>query len=133
MTLRLRQISTLPILNIDDEPALNDDEECASRQIVRHVAVALKRYMEVHLYLKAEQLQRAENARTERDTWQPSLPPYKACKLSSDEVQTKVEVLQELMSVRALWPPVEELHRLGGITLLLQIIAFAREWNYSGR
>ncbi|XP_034192618.1 lisH and WD40 domain-containing protein mahjong isoform X1 [Osmia lignaria lignaria] len=126
-------ISTLPILNIEEEPALNDDEECASRQIVRHVAVALKRYMEAHLHLKAEQLQRAENIRAERDTWQPSLPPYKACKLSSEEVQAKVEVLQELMSVRAVWPPVEELYRLGGITLLLQIIAFAREWNYSGR
>ncbi|XP_053986195.1 protein mahjong [Hylaeus anthracinus] len=126
-------ISTLPILNIEEEPALNDDEECASRQIVRHVAVALKRYMEAHLHLKAEQLQRAENVRAERDTVQPSLPPYKACKLSSEEVQAKVEILQELMSVRAVWPPVEELHRLGGITLLLQIIAFAREWNYSGR
>ncbi|XP_017875845.1 protein mahjong [Ceratina calcarata] len=126
-------ISTLPILNIEEEPALNDDEECASRQIVRHVAVALKRYMEAHLHLKAEQLQRAENVRAERDTWQPSLPPYKAVKLSSEEVQAKVEVLQELMSVRAVWPPVEELYRLGGITLLLQIIAFAREWNYSGR
>ncbi|XP_050590494.1 protein mahjong isoform X2 [Bombus affinis] len=126
-------ISTLPILNIEEEPALNDDEECASRQIVRHVAVALKRYMEAHLHLKTEQLQRAENARAERDTWQPSLPPYKAVKLSSEEVQAKVEILQELMSVRAVWPPVEELYRLGGITLLLQIIAFAREWNYSGR
>ncbi|XP_051170938.1 protein mahjong-like [Leptopilina boulardi] len=126
-------ISTLPILNVEEEPSLNDDEECASRQIVRHVAVALKRYMEAHLYLKAEQLQRAENARTERDTWQPSIPPYKACKLSSEEVQAKVEILQELMSLRTLWFPVEELYRLGGITLLLQIIAFAREWNYSGR
>ncbi|XP_018348236.1 PREDICTED: protein mahjong [Trachymyrmex septentrionalis] len=126
-------ISTLPILNIEEEPTINDDEECASRQIVRHVAVALKRYMEAHLHLKAEQLQRAENVRVERDTWQPSLPPYKACKFSSEEVQAKVEILQELMSVRAVWPPVEELYRLGGITLLLQIIAFAREWNYSGR
>nr|XP_031831732.1 protein mahjong isoform X2 [Nomia melanderi] len=126
-------ISTLPILNLEEEPTLNDDEECASRQIVRHVAVALKRYMEAHLHLKAEQLQRAENVRAERDTLQPSLPPYKACKLSSEEVQAKVEILQDLMSVRAVWPPVEELHRLGGITLLLQIIAFAREWNYSGR
>lgn len=112
---------------------MNDDEECASRQIVRHVAVALKRYMESHLHLKAEQLQRAENVRTERETWQPSLPPYKAMKLSYEEIQSKVEVLQELMSVRASWPPVEELHRLGGITLLLQIIAFAREWNFTGR
>lgn len=65
----------MPILNIEEEPTMiNDDEECASRQIVRHVAVALKRYMEAHLHLKAEQLQRA---RAERDTWQPSLPPYK--------------------------------------------------------
>ncbi|XP_070530641.1 protein mahjong isoform X2 [Cardiocondyla obscurior] len=126
-------ISTLPILNIEEEPTINDDEECASRQIVRHVAVALKRYMEAHLHLKAEQLQRAENVRAERDTWQPSLPPYKPCKFSNEEVQAKVEILQELMSVRAVWPPVEELYRLGGITLLLQIIAFAREWNYSGR
>lgn len=67
----------MSILNIEEEPAINDDEECASRQIVRHVAVALKRYMEAHLHLKAEQLQRAENVRTDRDTWQPSLPPYK--------------------------------------------------------
>ncbi|XP_066598075.1 protein mahjong [Prorops nasuta] len=126
-------ISTLPILNIEEEPALNDDEECASRQIVRHVAVALKRYMEAHLHLKTEQLQRAENVRAEKDTWQPSLPPYKACKLSTEEVQAKVEILQELMSIRTVWAPVEELHRLGGITLLLQIIAFAREWNYSAR
>ena len=123
----------MPILNIEEEPSLNDDEECASRQIVRHVAVALKRYMESHLYLKAEQLERMEMARTEGDNWQPSLPPYKACKLSCEEVQQKVETLHELMSVRAVWHPVEELHRLGGITLLLQILAFAREWNYSGR
>ncbi|OXU21314.1 hypothetical protein TSAR_001940 [Trichomalopsis sarcophagae] len=126
-------ISTLPLLNIEEEATLNDDEECASRQIVRHVAVALKKYMEAHLYWKAEQLQRAENARTERDTWQPSLPSYKACKLSPEEVQAKVEVLQELMSLRALWPPVEQLHRLGGVALLLQIIAFAREWNFNSR
>ncbi|KAJ8687973.1 hypothetical protein QAD02_023768 [Eretmocerus hayati] len=126
-------ISTLPLLNVEEEATLNDDEECASRQIVRHVAVALKKYMEAHLYWKAEQLQRAENARTERDSWQPSLPPYKACKLSCEEVQAKVEILQELMSLRSLWPPVEQLHRLGGISLLLQIIAFAREWNFNSR
>lgn len=46
--------------------------------------------MEAHLHLKAEQLQRAENVRAERDNLQPSLPPYKACKLSSEEVQAKV-------------------------------------------
>ena len=56
---------------------MNDDEECAARQIVRHVANALKKYMEAHLYWKAEQLQRAEITRTESDIRQPSLPPSK--------------------------------------------------------
>lgn len=72
-----QKISTLPLLNVEEEPVMNDDEECAARQIVRHVTISLKKYMEAHLYWKAEQLQRAENARTERDTWQPSLPHYK--------------------------------------------------------
>ncbi|XP_015439812.1 PREDICTED: protein mahjong [Dufourea novaeangliae] len=132
-------ISTLPILNLEEEPTLNDDEECASRQIVRHVAVALKRYMEAHLYVEAElldrahRLRKAQNIVAETAALKPFLPPYKACKLSSEEVQEKVEVLHKLFNVLAIWLPVEELHRLGGIPLLLQIIAFAREWNYSGR
>lgn len=37
------------------------------------------------------------------------------------------------MPFRAHWPPVDQLLKLGGITLLLKIIAFAYEWNYSGR
>ncbi|XP_057334525.1 DDB1- and CUL4-associated factor 1 isoform X2 [Microplitis mediator] len=126
-------ISTLPILNIEDESSINDDEECASRQIVRHVAVALKKYIEAHLYLKAEQLQRVENARTEVEPYQPLLP-HKPCKFKNEEeVQEKVELLQKLMNVRAHWPPVEKLYELGSITLLLQIIAFSRDWIYSNR
>lgn len=53
-------ISTLPILSTDDDHlALNDDIVCAARQIVRHVCVALKRYLEAHLYIKSEQLKRS--------------------------------------------------------------------------
>lgn len=89
--------------------------------------------MEAHLYWKAEQLQRIENARTEREPYQPSLPHYKACKLSSEEVQAKIEVLQELMNLIQTWPPVDQLYRLGGTYLLLQIIGFARDWNEGGR
>ncbi|XP_034942278.1 protein mahjong isoform X3 [Chelonus insularis] len=127
-------ISTLPILNVEEGPTLNDDVECASRQIVRHVAVALKKYMEVHLYWKAEQLLRMENARTESENCQPSLLPHKPCKFKNEEeVQEKVEVLHKLMSIRAVWSPVEELYRLGAITLLLQIVAFAREWIFNNR
>lgn len=37
------------------------------------------------------------------------------------------------MPFRCHWAPVDQLLKLGGITLLLKIIAFAYEWNYGGR
>lgn len=51
------QISVLPILGMEGHD-LNDDDECAARQMVRHVCVALKRYMESHLFYKYTQLSR---------------------------------------------------------------------------
>lgn len=58
---------------------------------------------------------------------------FQACKLSSEEVQSKIEILQDLMSIRATWPPVEGLYSLGGFSLLLRIIAIAREWSFNSR
>ncbi|PSN42103.1 DDB1- and CUL4-associated factor 1 [Blattella germanica] len=124
-------ISTLPILSVEDEATLNDDEECAARQIVRHVCVAFKRYLEAHLCIKTENLRRTQFRETGGHL-EPTLPPAKV-KSSPEEVQERVRQLLELMPFRSHWEPVDELLRLGGITLLLQIIAFAYEWNYSGR
>jgi len=70
------QISTLPILSVEDEATLNDDEECAARQIVRHVCVALKRYLEAHLCIKAENLRRTQFRETGGQL-EPVLPPAK--------------------------------------------------------
>lgn len=70
------QISTLPILSVEDEATLNDDEECAARQIVRHVCVALKRYLEAHLCIKAENLRRTQFRETGGQL-EPLLPPAK--------------------------------------------------------
>ncbi|XP_075228537.1 lisH and WD40 domain-containing protein mahjong isoform X6 [Lycorma delicatula] len=128
-------MSTLPILAVEDETPLNEDEECSARQIVRHVCVALKRYLEAHLYIKAEQLRRAHirESGTETQKLDTSLPSYKAYKSSPEEIEEQITTLLQLMSFRASWPPVDELMRLGGITLLLQVIAFAYEWNFSGR
>lgn len=58
---------------------------------------------------------------------------YFQVKSSPEEVQEQVRQLLDLMPFRSHWEPVDQLIRLGGITLLLQIIAFAYEWNYSGR
>ncbi|KDR23940.1 protein mahjong [Zootermopsis nevadensis] len=124
-------ISTLPILSVEDDATLNDDEECAARQIVRHVCVALKRYLEAHLCIKAENLRRTQFRETGGQL-EPGLPPAKV-KSSPEEVQEQVQQLLDLMPFRSHWEPVDQLIRLGGVTLLLQIIAFAYEWNYSGR
>jgi hypothetical protein len=61
---------------VEDEATLNDDEECAARQIVRHVCVALKRYLEAHLCIKAENLRRTQLRETGGQL-EPVLPPAK--------------------------------------------------------
>jgi hypothetical protein len=58
---------------------------------------------------------------------------YFQVKSNPEEVQEQVRQLLDLLPFRSHWEPVEQLIRLGGITLLLQIIAFAYEWNYAGR
>lgn len=58
---------------------------------------------------------------------------FQAYKLRPEEVQEQIETLYQLLPFRSHWFPVDELLKHGGITLLLQIIAFAYEWNYSGR
>jgi HIV-1 Vpr-binding protein len=58
---------------------------------------------------------------------------YFQIKSSPEEVQEQVRQVLDLMPFQSHWEPVDQLRRLGGITLLLQIIAFAYEWNYAGR
>ncbi|KAL3283033.1 hypothetical protein HHI36_006192 [Cryptolaemus montrouzieri] len=129
-------ISTLPILLPEaDTGQLNEDQECAARQIVRHVCVAFRRYLEAHLYLKYEIITRSQMRPNERGA-QPALPPqpsYKACKQSPEEVQQQIEALLQNMPFRGHWGPIDQLLKLGCISLFLKTIAFAYEWNYSGR
>ena len=63
-----QQISTLPILSLEDDEesrSLNDEAQCAARQIVRHVCCALRKYFEAHLFLQAETLERFNDTRSE--------------------------------------------------------------------
>ncbi|XP_038221450.1 protein mahjong [Zerene cesonia] len=119
-------ISTLPILGSDDEELrVSDDETCAARQIVRHVCVALRRYFEAHLRMRA-----AHVARQQGDTV-PEPPPYKASKSTPEEIQEQIELVQHAACAR--WPPADELLALGGVTLLLQVVGYAYDWNFNGR
>ncbi|KAJ8918494.1 hypothetical protein NQ315_008192 [Exocentrus adspersus] len=128
-------IATLPILLPDsDTGQLNEDQEGAARQIVRHVCVAYRRYLEAHLNVKVELLRRSQLRPNERlAPALPSQPSYKAYKSSPEEIQQQIDMLFQNMPFRSHWAPIDQLLKLGGITLLLKIIAFAYEWNYSGR
>ncbi|XP_055624237.1 protein mahjong isoform X2 [Toxorhynchites rutilus septentrionalis] len=121
-------ISVLPILLPADDYNLNDDEECAARQVVRHVCVALKKYFENHLYYKYSQV-----TRQQCPTGTLAQPVFKSVKNSPEVISDQIKTLQELLPMKARWSPVDEFLDLGGVNLLLRIIALAYEWNYSGR
>ncbi|CAH0556965.1 unnamed protein product [Brassicogethes aeneus] len=129
-------IATLPIMLPDaDTGQLNEDQECAARQMVRHVCVAYRRYFEAHLVAKVELIRRGQLRPAERSTPSllPAQPGYKACKSSPEEIQQQIETLLNSMPFKSHWAPVDQFLKLGGITLLLKVIAFAYEWNYGGR
>jgi HIV-1 Vpr-binding protein len=55
-----------------------------------------------------------------------------AGKSSPEIVREEINFLQN-MKFTSRWPPVNKFMELGGITMMLKIIAFTYEWNYSGR
>ncbi|XP_055695388.1 protein mahjong isoform X2 [Lutzomyia longipalpis] len=122
-------ISVLPILSSSDDVNLNDDEENAVRQLVRHVCVSLKKYMESHLYFKYAQVTRQQSP---SNTYGMQ-PQFRAPKCNPEVISDQVRMLQEMLPVRAHWAPVDKLLDYGGVTILLRIIALTYEWNYSGR
>lgn len=71
------QISTLEILNPEDQGALlSDDEIFSSRQTAKHTCMALRRYFEAHLAIKVEQVKQSLQ-RTEGGAPIHSQPYYK--------------------------------------------------------
>ena len=72
------QISTLDIMNIDDPHPNNqsEDELYTSRQAARHCCVALRRYLDAHLCMKAAEIHRTQ-ARSTGTSPPPEVSPYK--------------------------------------------------------
>ena len=50
----LWQLSTLSILRPDEAELLSDDEVFGSRQTAKHTCMALRRYFDDHLYIRAD-------------------------------------------------------------------------------
>lgn len=124
-----------------DESEFTEDELFTKRQNARHVCVALKRYYEAHLLVEAELLRRSSSSpfnssSISKNSSSPStnnVPPYKAARYSYDIIMEHVETLLELMPIRINWKPVDELLKLGGVKLLIQLIAVSCDWNFTGK
>jgi HIV-1 Vpr-binding protein len=127
-------ISPLAILSDKDEErnALNDDEEFMQRQNVRYTAQTLKRYLEAHLAIRAEE----ELCRDLEGSGASPQPPHPTCKpyrLEQDQVTEHIDTLLQLMNYRGRWEPVDRFIKLGGIQLMLQVAALSYDWTFTGR
>uniref|UniRef100_A0A3P9PUV3 DDB1- and CUL4-associated factor 1 n=1 Tax=Poecilia reticulata TaxID=8081 RepID=A0A3P9PUV3_POERE len=127
-------ISTLEILNPEDQGALlSDDEIFSSRQRAKHTCMALRRYFEAHLAIKVEQVKQSLQ-RTEGGAPIHSQPYYKAVSYSREQVVEMMEFLIEYGPLRLYWEPAEVFHKLSCVQLLLQLISIACDWRtYYGR
>uniref|UniRef100_A0A4Y0BF31 DDB1- and CUL4-associated factor 1 n=1 Tax=Anopheles funestus TaxID=62324 RepID=A0A4Y0BF31_ANOFN len=121
-------IAVLPVLVVTDDYEMNEDEEASERQVIRHVCIALKKYFENHLYYKYIQV-----TRQQEPSGTLSQPVFKAVKNTPEVISQQITALQELLPMKAHWAPVDELLKLGGVTLLLRIILLTFDWTYSGR
>uniref|UniRef100_A0A672HPT7 DDB1- and CUL4-associated factor 1 n=1 Tax=Salarias fasciatus TaxID=181472 RepID=A0A672HPT7_SALFA len=127
-------VSTLEILNPEDQGALlSDDEIFSSRQTAKHTCMALRRYFEAHLAIKVEQVKQSLQ-RTEGGAPIHSQPYYKAVSYSREQVVEMMEFLIEYGPLRLYWEPAEVFHKLSCVQLLLQLISIACDWRtYYGR
>uniref|UniRef100_A0A8D0D401 DDB1- and CUL4-associated factor 1 n=1 Tax=Sander lucioperca TaxID=283035 RepID=A0A8D0D401_SANLU len=127
-------ISTLEILNPEDQGALlSDDEIFSSRQTAKHTCMALRRYFEAHLAIKVEQVKQSLQ-RTEGGAPIHSQPYYKAVSYTREQVVEMMEFLIEYGPLRLYWEPAEVFHKLSCVQLLLQLISIACDWRtYYGR
>ena len=70
------QLSTLAILRPDEAELLSDDEVFGSRQTAKHTCMALRRYFDAHLHIRADALRRSI-ARNQGGTPPIPVPAYK--------------------------------------------------------
>ncbi|NWU98107.1 DCAF1 factor, partial [Upupa epops] len=122
-------VSTLEILNLEDQGALlSDDEIFASRQTGKHTCMALRRYFEAHLAIKLEKVKQSLQ-RTEGGILVHPQPPYKACSYTHEQIVEMMEFLIEYGPAQLYWEPAEVFLKLSCVQLMLQLISIACNWK----
>ncbi|XP_035518554.1 DDB1- and CUL4-associated factor 1-like [Morone saxatilis] len=127
-------ISTLGILNTDSEVSImSDDQVFSSRQTAKHTCMALRRFFEAHLAVKAEQVKQSLHS-SDGGTVVPQQPFYKAYTYTREQVIEMMEFLIECGPPQLHWEPVEVFYKLSCVPLMLQLISTACDWRtYYGR
>ncbi|XP_037304281.2 DDB1- and CUL4-associated factor 1-like [Pungitius pungitius] len=127
-------VSTLEILKTQSEAAvMSDDQVFANRQTAKHTCMALRRYFEAHLAVKAEQVKQSLHT-SDEGTVVPQQPFYKAYTYTREQVIEMMEFLIECGPPQLHWEPVEVFYRLSCVPLMLQLISAACDWRtYYGR
>uniref|UniRef100_A0A3B4XQS5 DDB1- and CUL4-associated factor 1 n=1 Tax=Seriola lalandi dorsalis TaxID=1841481 RepID=A0A3B4XQS5_SERLL len=127
-------VSTLEILNMENEVSMvSDDQVFSSRQTAKHTCMALRRYFEAHLAVKAEQVKQSLHT-SDEGTIVPQQPFYKAYTYTREQVIEMMEFLIECGPPQLQWEPVEVFYKLSCVPLMLQLISTACDWRtYYGR
>uniref|UniRef100_UPI0037E818D7 DDB1- and CUL4-associated factor 1-like n=1 Tax=Semicossyphus pulcher TaxID=241346 RepID=UPI0037E818D7 len=127
-------MSTLEILDIEHRTSiLGDDFTFSSRQTAKHTCMALRRYFEAHLAVKAEQVKQSLHT-SDGGTIVPQQPFYKAYTYTREQVIEMMEFLIECGPPQLFWEPVEVFYKLSCVPLMLQLISAACDWRtYYGR
>ena len=126
-------ISTLSIVSEknDDRQSLTDDQEFSQRQSVRYTVRALKKYFEAHLAMRVEDELNRDLTR-EGGSPQPPNPHNRPYRLEADQVSDQIFTLLELQSRRR-WAVVDQFVQLGGVSVLIQVIALSYDWSWPGQ
>ncbi|KAH9512614.1 DDB1- and CUL4-associated factor 1, partial [Bulinus truncatus] len=126
----INMISTLSILNADSQGTETDDELHQMRQAARLVCDALRKYFEVHTALKADELRSLHH----HDGASSSLKESKSVKGCKFTMEENMDILLEYLPPKSNWIPEINIHKLGGINILCQLIAMSPEWDaYQGK
>lgn len=123
-------ISTLEILNSESSSGKTDDQVFSSRQTAKHTSLALRRYFDAHLAIKAEHMKHMSEGGSNIS----QQPFYKAFVYTKELVVELIDYLITKSPPLLYWEPVEVFYKLSCVPLMLQLISAACDWrNYYGR
>ncbi|CAD5117441.1 DgyrCDS6209 [Dimorphilus gyrociliatus] len=121
----------LNLLSTLKEHAFNpekQDEMDVLQQAIEQVLQALKSYVQTHLAIRVNQLER-QKSRNDRSESIPDLPYNKPIDLSSEAVEEQIEFLQNELPLKARWTPIYELISNGHIDNLCRLLTAVADWS----